>query len=94
MSQDRQRNKERQLKHENPYDLVTFQSKIDPSVNMACTDELRECNLRSQLSGYPFNIVTHSPLKGKEAEVRKLDEHNVIIPETKIVREFDIVNNN
>jgi len=38
--------------------------------------------------------VNQHPIKGKEEDCRKLDEHNVIIPETKIVRDFDIVTNN
>jgi len=33
-------------------------------------------------------------LQGKEADCKKIDEHNVVIPETKIVREFDVVSNN
>lgn len=31
--------------------------------------------------------------KGKEEECKKLDEHHVVIPETKIIRDFDIVTN-
>jgi len=38
--------------------------------------------------------VNQHPIKGKEEDCRRLDEHNVIIPETKIVRDFDIVTNN
>jgi hypothetical protein len=48
---------------------------------------------RSQKSGYPFNLVNHQAWKGKEEECRKLDEHNVVVPEMKIVREFDVVSN-
>lgn len=42
----------------------------------------------------PYNIITQTVLKNREEECRKMDEHNVIIPETKIVRDFDIVTNN
>lgn len=46
------------------------------------------------MSGYPFNILNHQAWKGKEQEVKKLDEFTVVVPETKIVRDFDIVTNN
>jgi len=45
-------------------------------------------------SGYPYNLVNMHAFKGKEEEVRKIDEVNIVVPETKIVREFDIVSNN
>lgn len=49
---------------------------------------------RSQKSGYPFNIVNMAAFKGKEEECKKLDEHVVVIPEYKVVREMDIISNN
>jgi hypothetical protein len=33
-------------------------------------------------------------LGGREDECHKLDEFNVVVPETKIVREYDVVSNN
>jgi len=50
-------------------------------------------NTLTNLSGYPFNLVNMQALKGKEEEVRKIDEVNIVQPEYKIVREFDILSN-
>jgi hypothetical protein len=61
---------------------------------MARIEKAKECNLKSQWSCMPYNIITQTVLKNREEECRKMDEHNVIIPETKIVRDFDIVTNN
>jgi len=94
MALDRTLNFERALKNESEYDVVNFLSKRDKTRNMSCIEPPKMCDLKSQLSGVPYNILNQSAYPGREDDCRKIDEHIVVIPETKIVREFDIVTNN
>lgn len=41
----------------------------------------------------PQNIISQQTRKGFEKDVEKIDQHLVVIPETKIVRDFDVVSN-
>merc|ERR1712096_481148 len=84
--------KEKTLKKEQQFNIINFENKEDPSIKLDYKEKLKAEN-KSNRSVVPFNIISNKPIIGKEKEYQLLDSKEAIIPETKIVREFDIVSN-
>jgi len=83
---------EKKTKNEAFYNILNFNHKLNPKQNASMIMPPKRTT-KTNKSAYTFNIVNMQALKGKEEEVRKMDEVNIVVPQNKIVRDFDIVSN-
>lgn len=90
MAQERETSFDKQLNTECKFNILNFKDKKDPNINHATINQSKFRDIKSLISGSPYNIINQSPWPGQEKICKNLDTPKVKNDEH---RNFNILSN-